>query len=67
MNCINILENVWKEFDSWFYYERLVILLLYKVSSVPDSCISIKLYPNCCKYWTWSFGEVKKLFGRIDY
>ena len=30
--------------DSRFYCERLVILLLYTVSSVPSSCISIKLY-----------------------
>ena len=30
--------------DSQFYYKRLVILLLYKVSNVPSSYISIKLY-----------------------
>ena len=29
--------------DSRFYYERLVILLLYAVSSVPSSCVYIKL------------------------
>ena len=30
--------------DSRFYCERLVILLLYTVSSLPSSCIFIKLY-----------------------
>ena len=30
--------------DSSFYFERLVIMLLYTMQSVRRSCISIKLY-----------------------
>lgn len=37
-------ESCQELLDSRFYYGTLVILLLYTVSSVASSCISIKVY-----------------------
>ena len=63
---LNTSDSCQEFLDSWFYYQRLVILLLYTVFSVLSSCISIKLKPNYCKYWNGTSGE-KNLgvyFGR---
>ena len=63
---LNTSDSSQEFLDSWFYYQRLVILLLYTVFSVLSSCISIKLKPNYCKYWNGTSGE-KNLgvyFGR---
>ena len=57
------------------YRERLVILLLYTISSIPGNCPSIKLYRNVVdteieflgKKLDLSGVKVKKLLGGKDY
>lgn len=72
MNWMNMSVITWKIFqskpnesckellDSWFYFGMLIILLLYTVSSVPTSCISIK------PYWTVTNIETELLKGFLD-
>ena len=63
-------------FDSQFYCGILVILLLHTVSSVPRSCMSIKLYRAVVNIEMGLLGKksvldisqtkLKKTLGRID-
>ena len=46
-----------KVLDSWFYYERLIILLKCTVSNVPSSCFSIKLYRTVVNIETKLIGK----------